>query len=96
MLALCEISSNKRINVQSYQPAVNGKTARPLSCDIDGEYVSLLAGDLRIERKHKATRNGVEDVIDACFVLGQTVHQDVPISFLGPILKKRFKKLRVV
>ena len=75
---------------------MNGKTARPLSCDIDGEYVSLLAGDLRIERKRKATRNGVEDVVGACFILGQIVHQDVPMNFLGPILKNRFKRLRVV
>ena len=74
MFALCEISSNKRIKVESYQPEVNGETARPLSCDIDGGYVSLLARDLRIERKRKATRNAVEDVIDSCFVLGQTVH----------------------
>ena len=80
--ALCN-NANKKAKVELLSHAVKTPTI-PVVQNIDTEYVALLAGDLRMERKRKAPWRNEEKVMECNFDLGHAVHQTNPQISLGP------------
>ena len=90
--ACCNQIKVKKIKKVANRPEVKNTTYPSVENKIDEEYAHLLSGDLRIERKRKATWNDDAEVMVTELTLGEVIHHDIPSNFLGPILKKRFKR----
>ena len=88
--ALCVQSPLKMIKVQP-QSELESSTTTQKGGQPPATFEKLLAEDKRMELKRKHPGMGEVTHVGQ-IALGSSWHRDIPSSFLGPILKKRFNR----